>query len=56
MDTFSNFGNNFNFAKIYKDKGIASSINFLKAKMLPIYGQKVILLLLSITLSNIAVK
>ena len=48
MDTFSNFSNNFHFTKVYKDKRITSSINFLKDKILSIYRQKVILLLFSI--------
>jgi len=35
MDTYSNFG----FAKVYTDKKAISAIDFLKTKVLPVYGQ-----------------
>jgi len=35
MDAYSNFG----FAKVYQDKMVTSSIDFLKIKVLPVYGE-----------------
>ena len=35
MDTYSNF----RFAKVYRDKVVASPIDFLKTKALPVYRQ-----------------